>query len=974
MTRVSRRTVLAAGAALGVASAVNWVPPALASPARPFAQQFARPDASTAAKFRWWWPHGLVDLDEIAREVDQIADAGFGGVEIQDVHHSVRTVMDPEGHGWGTPAWLAAVETALRRARARGLRVDLAMGPCWPTAVPTITPDDHAASKELAHGVVVVDGTYSGPPPAAVVPAEAGVGKQDLVLVQAAQVIGSATATTVTLDPATVRTVDVHNGLVDWTSPGGTWVLLAYWSRGSAQQPEAGPHTSPLAYVVDHFGAAGTQAVLDEWNRTILTREIRALLRAVGDNLFEDSLEIETDATIWSPDFLAEFRRRAGYDLTPYLPVIVQKSGKYPFAFGGTTGSATADHVRDDYNQVLSDLYHENHLIPIRDFAHSLGMTLRVQPYGLRTDAIRSAALLDVPEGESLGFHNLDDYRGLASGRDLGGRQLLSCESAAYANGAYNTTWDKVLQTMGSAFAGGVNQAVLHGFAYADAPGAAWPGFAAFSPYNGTGIGYAEAWGPRQPTWGHVPDIAGWFARTQLVLRTGKPQTDLVFYRQQGWGNTGIGAPWATNDAIPIGWTHGFVDEAVLELPSAVVRDGRLAPDGPAYKALILGGDQFHGSEHTLSVRGARRLLDLARAGLPTVVLGDWSDVHTVGIAQPGENDQLKALITQLTALKTVRVVTDQTGIPAALADLGVTRDVEHATSTVMTVHRIDGDTDYYYIANARHAENRKITAVDQDVWLTAGTRNAQPSILDAWTGRVERLGVYERSGDKIRVRVKLNPGQSMIVALGPADRGPSATATDADAVRYLDGRLVLRSATAGTYSTTLSTGRVVRTTVGAVPDPVPLSTWDLEVEDWQPGATPTQTVKPVRRLSLTVLAPWPSIPGLEDVSGVGRYRTTVQWSGDRGLGAYLDLGEVFDTYRVRVNGAPLPPADVLDTVVDVGPWLRPGRNTIEVEIATTLNNRLRVTNPAVFGIAARQAYGLVGPVRLVPYRQVEVR
>jgi hypothetical protein len=32
------------------------------------------------------------------------------------------------------------------------------------------------------------------------------------------------------------------------------------------------------------------------------------------------------------------------------------------------------------------------------------------------------------------------------------------------------------------------------------------------------------------------------------------------------------------------------------------------------------------------------------------------------------------------------------------------------------------------------------------------------------------------------------------------------------------------------------------------------------------------------------------------------------------------------------------------------------------------------VSRPEVFGIAARQAYGLVGPVRLLPYRQEEIR
>ncbi|MEV6816988.1 glycosyl hydrolase, partial [Micromonospora sp. NPDC051296] len=515
-SHLSRRRLLGMGAALGLGAALPWKPSvAGAAPGQPsgmpfkFAQQFANPGADVAAKFRWWWPHGLVDPAEIAREIDQIADAGFGGVEIQDVHHSVRTPMDPAGSGWGTRPWLDGVESALRQASKRGVRVDLALGPCWPTAVPTITPDDAAASKELVHGSATVNGgeVFDGPLPAQIFPPHAGVNRQDLLFVQVAKVIGSPTAAVVTLDPKTVQTItdQVRDGAIRWTAPEGTWVLLAYWERGSAQEPEAGPHTDPKSYVVDHFSLAGTQVVIDEWESKILTPAIRGLLREVGDNLFEDSLEIETKATIWTPHMLAEFERRNGYDLLPYLPVIVERSEKYLFTYDGET----TNHVRDDFNQVLSDLYHENHLIPLREFAYGLGMTLRVQPYGLETDAIYSSALLDVPESESLGFKNLDDYRALASGRDMGGRSILSCETAAYANGAYNTTWNKVLQTVGSIFAAGVNQCVLHGFSYATAPGAQWPGFAAFSPYNGNGIGFSESWGPRQPTWGHVPGVAG---------------------------------------------------------------------------------------------------------------------------------------------------------------------------------------------------------------------------------------------------------------------------------------------------------------------------------------------------------------------------------------------------------------------------------------------------------------------------------
>lgn len=75
----------------------------------------------------------------------------------------------------------------------------------------------------------------------------------------------------------------------------------------------------------------------------------------------------------------------------------------------------------------------------------------------------------------------------------------------------------------------------------------------------------------------------------------------------------------------------------------------------------------------------------------------------------------------------------------------------------------------------------------------------------------------------------------------------------------------------------------------------------------------------------------------------------------------------------MTVNGTRLAPADRLRPVVDVGALLRHGDNTLEIEVATPLINRLRVVQPAVFGAAARQAHGLVGPVRLVPYVQATV-
>ncbi len=943
--------------------------------------RFRSPGTATAAGFRWWWPHGAVDPAEVAREVDQVADAGFGSLEIADVTHSLRArdiEIDLDRHGWGTESWRNGVKAALKQGAERDVRIDITVGPSWPAAVPTITPDDEAACTELAHGVVEVaaGATYDGPVPEPVVEAHSGSTQRTLEAVQAFRVAEVTSRDTFLDETSYVDLTDqVTDGALTWTAPAeGDWIVLSYWRRGSAQEPEAGPHTNPKSYVVDHFSAAGIQAVVDLWNNRVLDGEMRTLLRRAGGQIFEDSLEIETEATIWTPRMLAEFEERMGYDLRPYLPAIIEQDEKYLYTFAGVD----AGHLRDDFNQVLSDLYRDHHLLPLQDFARSLGMGIRIQPYGLETDTLEHSGIVDVPETESLGFKNLDDYRIMAGGRDMAGNTLLSCEAACYFGAAYNTPWDRALQTINSIYAAGVNQAMLHGFAYADAPEVTWPGFAAFSPYYGGAIGYGDAWGPRTPQWQHMPDVAAYLARTQLVLQTGTPKYDVGFLRAKGWASTGIGPAWITRYGTMFGWSHGFLTAAALDQPLAEVRDGVLAPDGPAYKALVLEYDFFRGQERSIALDTARKVLAYGKKGLPIVLVRDWSDVVPIGFGENDTLDEVRDVMAQVAALPTTRQALDKTKVGDFLLELGVQRDVEHDDSTVQHVRRVVGDTDLYYIANAKHAENRRLNQVTQEIWLTSTRSDAVPYRMDAWTGKVTPIALYERDGDQVRVVIDLHPGQSTVVALAAPQPGnrQSAVSTTGDDVIREGGRLLVRASAAGEVVTTLANGTTVRNTVQRVREPLELTGWDLEVEDWQPGGSATETVRPVRSTTLSTLAPWSEISGLEDVSGVGRYRTVVDLGADWKEpvdGALLELGEVNDTFRVTVNGEALPACDVLDTTVDLGHRLQPGRNVIEVEVTSTLLNRLRTVTPDVYGVANRAEYGLVGPVRVVPYVEARV-
>ncbi|MBO3681921.1 hypothetical protein [Streptomyces sp. NEAU-YJ-81] len=281
--------------------------------------------------------------------------------------------------------------------------------------------------------------------------------------------------------------------------------------------------------------------------------------------------------------------------------------------------------MRRDHMQVTTDLYLEHHLLPLRDWAHSLGLALRAQPYGLETDAIHSVSLLDIPEGESLGFKNLDDFRCLADGRDMGDGRVLFQRGGRHGG-------RRVHHHLGR-HAAQTGHPVLRGR----------------QPGRDTRLRLRD--GARR----HLVRLRGLLpvprrprlrggmaaARPRLAscARRGRvprpdpgraadryPRVDVAVLRQKGYAGSGLGAPWFTSDGVPLGWTHTFLSPRSLGLPGAVVRGPAAGAGRPAFKVLVLEGDVMIGRERTLELETARRLVELAEDGLPMIVVGDWSE------------------------------------------------------------------------------------------------------------------------------------------------------------------------------------------------------------------------------------------------------------------------------------------------------------------------------------------------------------
>lgn len=266
------------------------------------------------------------------------------------------------------------------------------------------------------------------------------------------------------------------------------------------------------------------------------------------------------------------------------------------------------------------------------------------------------------------------------------------------------------------------------------------------------------------------------------------------------------------------------------------------------------------------------------------------------------------------------------------------------------------------------------------------------PFVLDTFTGAITPIAEYTSDGKSVTVNIALGTDASTVIALSDQPKkigvqnlpNRGVASTTADSAAFVGSSLVVRSDEAGSFTTTLTNGRTVASTIKNVPAAIDLTNaaWHLDAQDWKPtnpygttGEAGTATTKVPVSLDLAPLKAWPDIPELARASGVGTYTTTVtlpqDW--DKSYGAVLSLGQVTDTFTLKVNGKSVA-IDQISATVDLGDELKAGGNKFEVTVTTTLNNRLFQLDTAVANRGVLQNYGLVGPVVLSPYREATVQ
>jgi hypothetical protein len=164
-------------------------------------------------------------------------------------------------------------------------------------------------------------------------------------------------------DTGASQVLDSSSGAVNWTVPAGNWEIV---------MPRAVYRSGPTRSANNPSGAKdGTHSLMDylnpEANKMFQEWTFEAYKSVIGDEFGKTVVGFRGDEpgfgfNPWSPVLLAEFQKRKGYDLRPYLASIASQGG------GGARGATQpavvntdeARRVYADYCDVWSDLFGEN--------------------------------------------------------------------------------------------------------------------------------------------------------------------------------------------------------------------------------------------------------------------------------------------------------------------------------------------------------------------------------------------------------------------------------------------------------------------------------------------------------------------------------------------------------------------------------------------------------------------------------------
>jgi hypothetical protein len=919
-------------------------------------QRFQSPEKKYRPIARWWWPGNDVTDEELRREIGVLDKAGFGGAEIQAFNKGFDFAAMPEAQqkrvsGFATPSFFENVAAAIDEARKHGLFIDYTFGSGWPFGGGyDITPELASIELRWTHTSVAgpakfrervqvpsIDDGDPANPPAWLKGLPEGWAermRQRTKLVAVVAVRGTDTrwewnqnggrqrnpAKAGELEADTSIDLTAHldlDGSLSWDVPPGTWQLFVFGQAPTGQRVNAGAGEGPQ-FVMDHLSseafAAHAKRVGDE--------AIPYIGKYFGNGLralFCDSLEVGANL-FWSDDFLAEFKRRRGYDLLPYLPILKVQSFAEPNGVWVDRPvyemAGVGDAVRHDYRQTVSDLMAERFYGQFNKWAHEHKLLSRTQAHGSPTDVLRIYGEADIPETEDLfAWGGYDFLKMAGSAAHVYGRNIVGSESFVWSNSLYETTPEKVKVAADELLTAGVNAIVYHGFGYI-MPEVPAPGWHPFTGRFGEG-NYSSQFNELNPLWPYFAPLNDYMARVQYLSQAGTNVAVVALYRNDlAHGADEMPPVPRLNQALmDAGYNYDHLNADSL-LRSTVGGKMLVTPGGAVYQALVLPELDM------IDAALAEKIASWASVGLP-ILFAEHMPVRADGLEENAQ--RVQTTMAAMRGLPNVLVAADRAGLVAMLGRVAEPNIRFHGEAVPFIQKRI-GKMNAYFLRNetdaARHL-HAEFEAEGAAEWW------------DPWTGISAEIAGARRKGNWTAVELDLEPFGSALIVFDPE----GARAALASTIKP------------GTLK------RMERIGAGG---------WRLAAS----GLVPSGKTAEIRR-ELPELIDWSLDSELRGFSGRGVYTTTFTVTAEASNRLILDLGTVRDVAEVTVNGKHTATLLLRPYQVDITDFAKPGENTLEIVVTNTLYNAMTLRDPRGFhpgpveNPSGLMSSGLIGPVAM---------
>lgn len=696
-------------------------------------------------------------------------------------------------------------------------------------------------------------------------------------------------------------------------------------------------------------GAEGL--VIDPYSPAALGRYLAPFSTAFADfptdlvrAQFHDSFEYYESG--WTPALAATFREMHGYDLQDHAAALFEKEPVDP--------AATA-RLKADYRATLGKL-HLDYLRAWADWSHARGWLVRNQSHGAPANLLDLYGAVDIPETETFGStpfpipglrrewtstRDIPDplvLRMASSAAHVMGRPLASSETCTWLREHWQVALAHTKPEIDRLFVSGINHVLYHGTAYSP-PDAAWPGwlFYASTQFN-----------PQNTWWRDFAALNAYVERVQTVLQSGRPDSDVLLYwpyhdvlhtpdglmKQYGVHDRkwleGSSFETIARDLQAAGCSTDYISDAQL-LQTRVADGALVTPGGGRYRAIVVPATRH------MPVETLAHLLVLQQGGGAVIYESPPADVPGLGRLEE-RRAQFRAIRDGL-----ARSGSRVGQIVETLAQLGTVREPA-AAAGLEFIRRAHDDGHSYFVVN--------LTDQPYDGWLTLGTPAHTAELTDPLTGRTGAAAL--KPGAKSQVYLQLAPGESLLLRThaSPFPQNPAP------------------------WPWAAKTG-----------DPISLTgAWQVEFLSGGPKIPPP--------LKTSELRSWTEFGGdaAKNFGGTARYR--LEFDLPAGVVAddwLLNLGDVRESARVRVNGTEVATAWSLPFRLRVGEHLRPGRNELELDVTNLAANRIsdldrrkvdwKIMHEINFVNINYRRFdasewpdtpsGLLGPVTLTPLRQI---